>query len=1049
MVRGRERRAGVAASGAPAAVRIDERTGWAWCGERRLDLSPKAFAVLRHLVGHPLALVTKDDLFAAGWGDVVVGEATRTSCIRDLRKALRDASRTPRYIETVHRRGFRFIGPVAALEAPASAPPVAGPPAAVTPSATVPALVGRERERARLHALLATAASGRRRLVFVSGEAGIGKTTLVEAFLGELDGGAVRIGRGQCLERFGASEPYLPILEALGRLGRARGNEALLATLRQYAPTWLAQLPALLDDAELEAVQRRAQGATRERMLRELVEAVDALAAETPFILLLEDLHWGDVDTVDVLAMLARRRDAARLLIVATHRDAELAGDAHPLGAVKRELLLHDTADDLALAFLDEAAVAAYLEHRFGTAAFPRDLAPVLHANTSGNPLFLVNVVDDLVSQGHLRVDEGGATLVVPVERIAAGVPRTLVQMVEQQIDRLAPAERAMLAVASVAGAEFSAALSETDGIAASEGERHCAEMARRGRFVRATGATEWPDGTVAGRFAFIHALYRTVLYERIPAGHRLGLHLRIGDRLERAHGTRAPEIAGELAMHFEEGRDFARAIHYRRLAAETALRQNAHRQAIEHATRALGLLEALPPSADRAGHELVLQTLLGAVHIANSGWAAPDVSRAYARARELCAETGITPQLFPVLLAVAGALIMRGELAVADEVSRQLLVVAEATYDEAALLGGHNAAGMIAFYRGDFTTALTHLERSKAIYDPARHAPNPRDGFTVDHDPGVSCFSHEALALFMLGRFAESAARMRACLAHARALDHPLSVAMGYNFAATLHQMRREPDVVQGLEDVRLEYSNRHDFALFLMLGEIYRGWLLAERGALEDGAARMRQGLAVCQAVGAELGRPTFLGMLAEVSTARWPRNGIQPRRTLCATTPKSRDPKNGSVESATPMSATEFPCGPRSGPSRENQNERVTSSASAGIVTSWTSTNWFSTYPQLSSERPPTRAANRPVRTIAVVVPASEPSTMSTPPHPLQGAPPLSKPPFWSSSCATASAASEPVPITMSRSAATDRIVRRTALVAGTVMRRDLIAGRTVRS
>jgi predicted ATPase len=260
---------------------------------------------------------------------------------------------------------------------------------------------------------------------------------------------------------------------------------------------------------------------------------------------------------------------------------------------------------------------------------------------------------------------------------------------------------------------------------------------------------------------------------------------------------------------------------------------------------------------------------LLGAALVATNGWASPDVARAYARARELCAETGITPQLFPVLLGLCGFSLMRGQLAIADELSRQLLVVAEATHDDAALLGGHNAAGLFAMYSGDYPAALRHLERSKAIYDPARHAPNPRDGFTIDHDPGVSCASHEALTLLILGRFEAAAARMRECLAHARALDHALSVAMGYNFAATLYQLRREPDVVQELEEVRLDYSQRHDFTLFLMLGEIYRGWLLAERGSPEEGADRMQQGLAVYQAIGAELGRPTFLGMFAAVCT------------------------------------------------------------------------------------------------------------------------------------------------------------------------------------
>ncbi|MCC6763885.1 MAG: AAA family ATPase [Deltaproteobacteria bacterium] len=851
------------------AVRIDSRTGWAWCGDRRLDLAPKAFAVLRHLVERPLHLVTKDDLFAAGWSDAIVGEATLTSCIRDLRKALGDSSRAPRYIETVHRRGFRFIGPVATADTHdrVAVAEATTAPLGVLPIAP-PTLVGRDGDLAQLRAEYATATAGRRRLVFVTGEAGIGKTALVEAFLEQIaTGHPVRIGRGQCLEHYGASEPYLPILEALGRMGREPGREALLRVLTRYAPTWLAQLPALLGDDELASVQRRTQGTTRERMLRELIEACDALGAETPFVLLLEDLHWSDVETIDLVTMLARRRDPTRLLILATYRAAEIAAESHRLEFAVEDLRVHGACHQITLDFLDAAAVGEYLDRRFPSAAFPSELTAVLHANTGGNPLFLVNVVDELAAQRHIDTTGGRATLTIPVARVAAEVPRTLRQMVERQIDRLSLREQTVLAVASVAGAEFSAAIATADGIDAGDAERCCEDLARRGCFLRAAGAAEWPDGTVAGRYAFIHALYRDVLAGRIPAGHRVGLHLRVGDRLERAHGASAPDIAGELAMHFAHGRDFDRAVRYRRTAAETALRHHGYREAVHHARQALQLLGALPASAARAHDEMRIQTLLGAAVIATSGWAAPEVAEAYERARTLAAATGVTPELFPILLGLCAFYLMRGELAVADEMAGRLLGLAEATSDPAASLGAHNTAGMVAMYRGDYAGAIRHLERSKVIYDAERHAPNRASGFTIDHDPGVSCAAHEALALLVLGQTDRATVRMRECLAGADTLDHPLSVAMAYNFAAIFYQLLRDPTVVQELEDVRLAYSQKHDFELFLMLGEIYRGWLVAEGGRGDEGVERIQHGLAVYQAIGAELGRPTFLGILADV--------------------------------------------------------------------------------------------------------------------------------------------------------------------------------------
>lgn len=842
-------------------IRIEPDTGWAWRGEERLDLTPKAFAVLRHLVSRPTHLVTKDELLAAAWGDTVVSEAAITSCIRDLRRALDDSSQSPRYIETVHRRGFRYIGPVDA--APST---TALPRDVVVVAAPPPTLVGRDAELARLHALFATASGGQRRLVFVTGEAGIGKTSLVEAFLAQLDdAGALRIGRGQCVEQYGESEAYLPVLEALGRLGREPRGAALVQVLKQYAPTWLVQLPALLGDDELEAVQRRAQGATRERMLREVIEAIDALGREAPFVLLLEDLHWSDAATIDLLAMLARRRDAARLLILGTYRPAEIEAGTHPLAAVKQELEVHGQCEELGLAFLDETAMGEYLDRRFPHASFASELPRVLRENTSGNPLFLVNVVDDLVVQGQVREVDGAWELAVPVDRIASDIPHTLAQMVERLIDRLGPQEQAVLAIGSVAGAEFSAALAVVDGIAVEDAERCCAALARRGLFLRATGVAEWPDGTIAGRYGFIHALYRNVLYGRVSIGHRVGLHLRIGTRLERAHGSKASEIAGELAMHFEHGRDVERTVAYRNQAAAGALGRHAYREAANHASRGLELLRTWPDSPQRREQELRSQTVLGAAMIATFGWAAPSVAEAYARARELCAEIGVTRQLFPVLLGLCGFYTMRGELDVAEEMSRQLMVQAEATNDAAGLVGAHNTAGLADFYRGRFTAALDHFERSRVLYDPLRHSPNRQ--FSVDHDPLVSCDSHIAMASLVLGHADRGAARMRECLAYARSLEHPLSIAMGYNFASTFFHIRRERDVVQELEDVRVEYAAKHDFDVFRLLGEIFRGWLVAEEGRLDDGLAQIANGLVAYQAIGAELGRPTFLGILADV--------------------------------------------------------------------------------------------------------------------------------------------------------------------------------------
>jgi len=836
------------------AVRIDADNESAWCGALRLSLTPRAFAVLRHLVEHRGRLITKQQLLTAVWRDAIVSDAALSSCIRDVRRALGDSSGAPRYLQTVHRRGFRFVGPVAS--------------ASVIPaSCAASTLVGRDVELARLHEHLDRALSGRRQLVFVTGEPGIGKTALVETFLSHIgDADALRIGCGQCVEQYGAGEAYLPVLEALGRLGRATGSERLVGILTQHAPTWLEQLPGLLKDSDVETVRRRAHGATRNRMLRELVEALDALTLDAPLVLLLEDLHWSDSASIELLGMLARRREVSRLLVLATYRPADVASAAHPLPRIKHELQLHGHCDEIRLAFLSEAAVDEYLARRFPGHGLPSGLASVLHRNTEGNPLFLIDTIDDLIDQSQLREVDGQWRLLGPAEDLASWVPKTLWQLVDKQIELLKSDEQAILEAASVAGAEFSAAAVGAAGIEASQTELRCEALARRGQFLRAVGSAEWPDGTVAGRYAFIHALYRQVLYERVAIGTRVALHLRTAERLERGYGERAREVASELALHFEHGRDFERAAQYRRQAAEHALHQHAYREAGVHATIGLESLGLLARSRERAQRELSLQVTLGAALTATQGYGAPDVARTYGRAWELCAQAGDTLELLPVLRGLGRFYVVRGEFQTARDVGRHLLAVAEARRDAALLVMAHNALGVACLYAGDFETALEHLERGLERYDSERHSPTGSPVFRLV-PPGITCAIHAAWALWMLGYPERAAARSQEALALARSLDDPFSLSYACHLAAALHHWRREHDLVRTLEDEALVHDTEHGFGLLLASGVMHRGWLLAEEGRIEDGLARTQEGLARYREIGAATAVPGFLGLVAEM--------------------------------------------------------------------------------------------------------------------------------------------------------------------------------------
>jgi DNA-binding winged helix-turn-helix (wHTH) protein len=274
-----------------APFRLDPTNEQLWRGQQLVALKPKTFAVLRYLLERPHRLVTKDDLLDALWAGVHVGEAVLKTHLREIRQALGDNAKAPRFIETVHWRRYRFIAVVHHAPGPAqSAPPRLLPP-------LTSRFVGRQAELARLHESLERARGGERQVVLVTGEPGIGKTTLVKAFLDQLrDRDDLWLTWGQCIEPYGAGEAYLPVLEALGRLGRGPGGERIVEILTRQAPSWLAQMPGLLTAPERATLQRQAAGATPERMLREMAEALESLSKERLLVLWFEDLHWAGLN---------------------------------------------------------------------------------------------------------------------------------------------------------------------------------------------------------------------------------------------------------------------------------------------------------------------------------------------------------------------------------------------------------------------------------------------------------------------------------------------------------------------------------------------------------------------------------------------------------------------------------------------------------------------------------------------------------------------------------------------------------------------------------
>jgi DNA-binding winged helix-turn-helix (wHTH) protein/predicted ATPase len=926
--------------------RLELGSAQLWRGTQAVKLTGKAFAVLHYFVDHPGQLVSKDDLFQAVWPQTVVTESTLASCIQELRQALKDKAKTPRYIETVHRRGYRFL---ASLR---FSPPVLSGQLAVFSSDKAEKkspqlatghwpltthLVGRDVELAQLHQWLAKALSGERQVVFVTGEAGIGKTALVDTFLQSLASSVQSLASseqqerqksklkrqkakietaprsllpdpwiswGQCIEHYGAGEPYLPLLEALGRLCRAPEGKGLIDLLAQQAPTWLAQMPALLNATELEGLQRKTAGATKERMLRELAEALEVLTAERPLVLWLEDLHWSDPSTLDWLACVARRRERARLLLLGSYRPVETIVREHPLRAVKQELQLHGQCAELALGLLSEEAVGEYLAQRFaspspaaagegrgeGLLAVPlRSLARTIHQRTDGNPLFLVAMVDDLVNRGVVAPTDEGWTL--PDEGDALGIPESIRQLVTRQRERLRPEEQHLLEAASVAGMEFSAA-SVAAALATDTArvERRCEQLAERQQFLRRVGVEAWPDGTLAARYGFLHALYQQLWHERVSPTQLQHHHLRIGQRKEQAYGERVREIAAELAIHFEQGREYWKAIHYQGTAAQGVLLRNAPQEALSHLSTGMQLLEVLPDTPARCAQGVQLRMLLGLAFMTTKGYAAPEVESTYARAYELCQQLDETPQLCPVLLGLVLFSMVRGRLPSARALAEQCLGIAERARDPVLLSAAHQMMGSVLFQQGEFPPARNHLECALASYDPRRHQVYL---LLYGHDPGVFGSFYLAWVLWHLGYPEQAISKTEDALALVRQLGSPYILSAALNMTITVRESCRETAVIPILLQENRQLCREHGFRLQGTLATLHQAQMHIYEGRVEEGIQLMRRALETIEIMGGSLQVPYHLGLLAEMyGKAEQAKEGLEVVAEAIATVERTEE-------------------------------------------------------------------------------------------------------------------------------------------------------------
>ncbi len=553
----------------------------------RIDLPPKTFAVLRHLVEHAQQLMSFYTLLEAVWPDVHVQPEVLKGHVAAIRRALGDDAGRPRYVETHRGQGYRFIAPVGNLAVGAESGFFAR---------RAERFVGRAPQLDALLAAHLRAEAGTRQIVFITGEAGIGKTALVDEFLAAA-AQDTRVLGGGCVEGYGGTEPYYPVLEALGRLCREAGGEQVKAALVSIAPTWAILMPSYVPADILDSLLARTIGAGRERMMREICDLLQALARERPLLLVLDDLHWADFSTIDMLSALAQLEGSLRLMIVAIYRNDDVPSVRHPVMKLNYTLLLRGACEVVELAPLKTDSVGAWLMHGASLNPLDEELAHLVAERSGGNPLFMQAILEHLYEHGLAIRTADGWHQTASAAQLREALPRTIVQVIEMRIRRLAAKAQRTLEAASVAGLTFApAATAEAAAMSVEAFEEQCDNLARQGQFIRRAGVQSLPDGTSAQLFSFTHALVRSVFYDRQGLTRRSRSHRLIGERLERLFMTgHRGSIASELCRHFADAQQWDKALDYVRTALQTAKVRCAYREALAALDQADTLLARLP----------------------------------------------------------------------------------------------------------------------------------------------------------------------------------------------------------------------------------------------------------------------------------------------------------------------------------------------------------------------------------------------------------------------------------------------------------------------
>ncbi|MCM2311116.1 MAG: AAA family ATPase [Steroidobacteraceae bacterium] len=807
------------------AFELDEANARLLRDGRAIPLAPKPFALLCTLVRQAGGLLTKHQLLDEVWGHQFVSDSVLKTAISDLRTALADDPRQPRFIETVSRRGYRFIARSSDV---AAVVPVAAGVIAVGAAHGAP-FVGREPELARLHRAWHMASAGKPTVVFVAGEPGIGKTALIERFISSR--GDALCARGQCVDQYGAGEPYLPVLEALAELCRA--DDTLPGLLRAVAPAWLLQLPWLCSAEERDRLRTELAGVGPDRMLREMGELLVRCTERRPLLVVTEDLHWSDRATVQLIDYIARRRTPARLMWLVSFRLAEVVATDHPLSPIRHELRLHGLCEEIVLDPFSETEVAACVATQSRSLAGSEAFIRALHERTDGVPLFVASVLRE--AMGHASREDADPTLAARL--VGAAVPENLSGIVDRYIARLDAVQHELLAAAAVLGVEprVTTLARVLDRDEASV-ERVCESLAREQFWFAAPDASR-PGSLAQARYAFRHALFRQILYERTAPLARAQLHRKAGAALEQDCAAGLPVTPAELAMHFERGGDSMQALRHYAEAATSALRHLAPAECLELTERALAMVESAPAGVDRDELEIALATTRGLAAFQVMG-VSDETRDAFSRAYRLL-EAVPHHRLHALTLHGLGwVLSLRAEYADALAVAGRAEAQASLSGDPALLQGAAIVQASVHMLQGRPREACRWIEPALASIDTFETKPD--QSFAAD--PGVTLLAMHGLQLLHLGLVAQGRARVEQARARALGLGQPMSQLVALWYQVMFELRLGEVGRVRALADEMGSLVAESSLALGRTASQWFRGWADARLGMPREGHDRIR---------------------------------------------------------------------------------------------------------------------------------------------------------------------------------------------------------------